>query len=41
MDFRLTAEQTAFQSEVNGFIAHGLPSGWDVEHESLEDRLAV
>lgn len=41
MDFRLTAEQTAFQSEVTGFIAHGLPSGWDVEHESLEDRLAV
>ncbi len=41
MDFRLTAEQAAFQAEVTGFIAHGLPSGWDAEHESLQDRLAV
>lgn len=41
MDFRLTAEQTAFQSEVTDFIARGLPTGWDAEHGSLEDRLAV
>ncbi len=41
MDFRLTAEQAAFQQEVTDFIAHGLPAGWDAEHESLEDRLAV
>ncbi len=41
MDFRLTAEQAAFQQEVTDFIAHGLPSGWDAEHDSLQDRLAV
>ncbi|GMV84633.1 MAG: putative acyl-CoA dehydrogenase FadE [Dehalococcoidia bacterium] len=41
MDFRLTAEQAAFQQEVTGFIAHGLLPGWDTEHESLQDRLAV
>ncbi|NJD64148.1 MAG: hypothetical protein FIB00_02690 [Chloroflexi bacterium] len=41
MDFRLTAEQTAFQSEVTDFIARGLPTGWDAGHASLEDRLAV
>lgn len=41
MDFRLTAEQTAFQSEVTDFIARGLPAGWDAGHASLEDRLAV
>jgi alkylation response protein AidB-like acyl-CoA dehydrogenase len=41
MDFRLTAEQAAFQQEVTDFIAHGLPAGWDAEHESLENRLSL
>ncbi len=41
MDFRLTPEQQAFQAEVIDFIEHGLPPGWDEEHESLEARLAV
>src|SRR5690606_15387869 len=41
MDFRLTPEQAAFQKEVADFIENELPPGWDEEHESLEDRLAV
>jgi len=41
MDFRLTPEQLAFQKEVADFIANELPPGWDEEHETLEDRLAV
>ncbi|HML96988.1 MAG TPA: acyl-CoA dehydrogenase family protein [Tepidiformaceae bacterium] len=41
MNFHLTAAQAAFQKEVTDFIAHGLPPGWDTEHESLQDRLAV
>ena len=41
MDFRLTAEQTAFQQEVTGFIAHGLPAGWDTEQHALAGRLDV
>ena len=41
VDFRLTAEQTAFQQEVTAFIEHGLPAGWDAEPDSFEGRLAV
>jgi alkylation response protein AidB-like acyl-CoA dehydrogenase len=41
MDFRLNSEQAAFQQEVASFIENELPAGWDAEHESLGDRLAV
>ncbi len=41
MDFRLNADQAAFQGEVASFVDHGLPAGWSEEHESLEDRLAI
>lgn len=41
MNFRLTPEQAAFQDEVTSFIERGLPAGWDEEHGSLEDALAI
>jgi alkylation response protein AidB-like acyl-CoA dehydrogenase len=41
MDFRLNPEQSAFQSEVSGFIERGLPAGWDAERSSLEEGLEV
>ncbi len=41
MDFRLTPEQQAFQDEVIRFIQHDLPPGWNEEHESLEERMAI
>ena len=41
MNFRFTPEQQAFQREVDGFIRDGLPPGWDEDHETFEERLAV
>ncbi|GAB4325883.1 MAG: acyl-CoA dehydrogenase family protein [Dehalococcoidia bacterium] len=41
MDFRFTPEQQAFQREVDQFIRDGLPDGWDQDHESFEERLAI
>lgn len=41
MNFHLSPEQAAFQREVLDFIQGGLPAGWDDEHGSLEERLAV
>jgi alkylation response protein AidB-like acyl-CoA dehydrogenase len=41
MNFRLTSEQAAFQREVTDFIEQGLPPGWDTEHESFEEGLAI
>jgi alkylation response protein AidB-like acyl-CoA dehydrogenase len=41
MDYRLTADQAAFQQEVTGFIQDGLPDGWSNERESLAAGLAV
>lgn len=41
MDFRLDAPQSAFQQEVTSFIEQDLPAGWDQDHGSLEDHLAV
>ena len=41
MDFRLNADQAAFQSEVSSFIDHDLPAGWNEEQEALEDRLVI
>lgn len=41
MNFRLTAEQAAFQDEVASFIENGLPAGWDEDHGSLEAGLAI
>jgi alkylation response protein AidB-like acyl-CoA dehydrogenase len=41
MDFRLSSEQQAFQDEVTGFVRSGLPAGWDEDHESIDERMAV
>jgi alkylation response protein AidB-like acyl-CoA dehydrogenase len=41
MNFHLTPEQAEFQNEVTDFIEHGLPAGWDADHESFEASLAV
>ena len=41
MNFRLTAEQAAFQAEVTSFIDNGLPAGWDEDHDSLEAGLEI
>jgi alkylation response protein AidB-like acyl-CoA dehydrogenase len=41
MDFRLSSEQQAFQDEVTGFVRSGLPAGWDGDHETIDERMAV
>ncbi|MCK9519757.1 MAG: acyl-CoA dehydrogenase family protein, partial [Dehalococcoidia bacterium] len=41
MDFHLNPEQAAFQQQVASFIENELPSGWDEEHETIEERLVV
>lgn len=41
MDFRLSGAQAAFQAEVAGFIAGGLPQGWDRDFASLAAGLEV
>jgi alkylation response protein AidB-like acyl-CoA dehydrogenase len=41
MDFRLSTEQQAFQEEVTGFVQSGLPAGWNEDHESIDERMAV
>ncbi len=41
MNFHLNPEQAAFQQEVVDFIEHGLPPGWDQEHSSFEEGLAI
>ncbi len=41
MDFRLTAEQQAFRDEVQAFVENDLPAGWDHEHDTLEETMAV
>ena len=41
MDFRLSSAQQTFQDEVAGFVASGLPAGWDAAQESIERRMTV
>ncbi|MFN8617418.1 MAG: acyl-CoA dehydrogenase family protein [Dehalococcoidia bacterium] len=41
MNFHLNPEQSAFQDEVVRFIEHDLPAGWDREHESFAEGLAI
>lgn len=41
MEFRLNPEQAAFQHEVTSFIESGLPSGWQEEHDSINERMGV
>jgi alkylation response protein AidB-like acyl-CoA dehydrogenase len=41
MNFHFSPQQAAFQQEVVDFIERGLPPGWDHEHSSFEDGLAI
>ncbi len=41
MDFRLTAEQAAFQREVADFIQSGLPARWDQGFDSVAEQMEV
>ncbi|MBE7518308.1 MAG: acyl-CoA dehydrogenase family protein [Thermoflexaceae bacterium] len=41
MDFRLTAEQAAFQREVADFIESGLPARWDQGFDSVAEQMEV
>ena len=41
MNFHLNPEQAAFQAEVIDFIEHALPAGWNEEHGTFAERLAV
>ena len=41
MDFRLNQQQAAFQKEVVSFIESGLPSGWQDERGSIDERKFV
>lgn len=41
MNFHLNPEQAAFQAEVVDFIEHSLPAGWNEEHGTFAERLAV
>ena len=41
MDFHLDPDQSAFQQQVNSFIEHDLPSGWNQERGSLTAQMDV
>lgn len=41
MDFHLDPEQSAFQQQVNAFIEHDLPAGWQRERGSLTAQMEV
>ena len=41
MNFHLNPEQAAFQDEVVRFIEHDLPRGWDQEHDTFAEGLAI
>ncbi|HXU24277.1 MAG TPA: acyl-CoA dehydrogenase family protein [Tepidiformaceae bacterium] len=41
MDFHLDPEQSAFQQQVNSFIEHDLPAGWQQQRGSLTAQMEV